>query len=129
MTRATRDSSGEADYCYLTTTGRKTGLPREIEIWFADSNDGRSHYLMSGGRYQSDWLKNLQAQPLATLRIATRESTAFSVVARILEHGDEEALARSLIVGKYIARDQLIENDDSDDWNQSALVVALDETG
>ena len=22
-------------YLYLTTTGRRTGLPREIEIWFA----------------------------------------------------------------------------------------------
>jgi hypothetical protein len=24
----------EIQYLYLTTLGRKTGLPREIEIWF-----------------------------------------------------------------------------------------------
>jgi hypothetical protein len=24
----------EEDYCYLTTTGRVSGEPREIEIWF-----------------------------------------------------------------------------------------------
>ena len=23
------------DFCYLTTTGRRTGNPHEIEIWFA----------------------------------------------------------------------------------------------
>ena len=127
MTRATYDSAGEADLCYLTTTGRKSGLAREIEIWFANSDDGRTHYLMSGARYESDWVKNLQKQPHAELRIATRDSKMLSVIARILEHGDEEALGRSRVVGKYVARDQLSKNDDCDDWNQSALVVALDE--
>lgn len=25
---------GDEDMCYLTTTGRRTGTPHEIEIWF-----------------------------------------------------------------------------------------------
>jgi hypothetical protein len=25
----------DLDYCYLTTTGRHTGSPHRIEIWFA----------------------------------------------------------------------------------------------
>ena len=36
------------DYCYLTTTGRVSGEPREIEIWFA--LEGGSLYMLSGGR-------------------------------------------------------------------------------
>ena len=44
------------EYCYLTTMGRVTGNPHEIEIWFSLNNT--TLYLMSGdGR--SDWVKNL----------------------------------------------------------------------
>ena len=28
-------AKADEDYCYLTTTGRISGRPREIEIWFA----------------------------------------------------------------------------------------------
>ena len=31
------DKTGELQYLYLTTTGRKTGLEREIEIWFVET--------------------------------------------------------------------------------------------
>ena len=31
----TEERPQDEDFCYLTTTGRVTGLPREIEIWFA----------------------------------------------------------------------------------------------
>ena len=34
---------GEPEFLYLTTTGRRSGQPREIEIWFT-SRDGR-YYL------------------------------------------------------------------------------------
>ena len=52
----TFDSSlaGEA-YCYLTTTGRVTGEPHTIEIWFGMPEDGRAVYLLSGGGDRSDW--------------------------------------------------------------------------
>lgn len=45
------------DYCYLTTTGRVTGKPHEIEIWFGLI--GNTCYLLSGGMDKSDWVKNL----------------------------------------------------------------------
>ncbi len=35
-------------YCYLTTTGRVTGRPHTIEIWFA--LDGGTLYMLAGGR-------------------------------------------------------------------------------
>ena len=35
------------EYCYLTTKGRKTGNPHEIEIWFVLHEN--VIYLMSGG--------------------------------------------------------------------------------
>jgi len=38
----------DAQFLYLTTTGRKTGLPREIEIWFVEA-DGRVYILAEHG--------------------------------------------------------------------------------
>ena len=61
-------------YCYLTTRGRVSGEPREIEIWFA--LEGRTVYLLSGGRDRSNWVRNLQADPSVRVRIATRASPA-----------------------------------------------------
>ncbi len=44
------------DYCYLTTTGRRTGGPHRIEIWYAA--DGDHLHLLSGGGRNSDWVQN-----------------------------------------------------------------------
>src|SRR5512142_2412283 len=56
------------EYCYLTTTGRVSGNPHEIEIWFGVQNN--SIYLMSGGGTKSDWVKNLLKNANVTVRIA-----------------------------------------------------------
>jgi len=44
-----------SQYVYLTTTGRRTGRPHTIEIWYA-VQDGRI-YLMAGGRDRADWVR------------------------------------------------------------------------
>ena len=36
-------SAADQDYCYLTTTGRVSGEPREIEIWFGLAGDTPVH--------------------------------------------------------------------------------------
>jgi len=51
------------DFCYLTTTGRISGNPHRIEIWFALFEE--TVYLMAGDRDRSDWIRNLQADPTA----------------------------------------------------------------
>lgn len=54
------------EYCYLTTTGRKSGHPHEIEIWFGIQGD--SLYLLSGNGEDSDWVRNLRADPHVIVR-------------------------------------------------------------
>ena len=51
------NSSMSDDYCYLITTGRRTGRPHRIEIWYA--NAGNTLYLLSGGGRSSDWVQNV----------------------------------------------------------------------
>ena len=105
-------------YCYLTTTGRVTGNPHEIEIWFG-LND-TILYLMSGGGDKSDWVKNLLKNPAVTVRI---KNHTFNAAARIVKDEKEEMLARTMLADKYKER----ESDGSlSEWAQSALVMGLD---
>jgi deazaflavin-dependent oxidoreductase (nitroreductase family) len=104
--------AGEA-YCYLTTTGRVSGEPREIEIWFA--LDGRTLYLLSGGGDRSNWVRNLVRDPSVTVRIADR---TFSGTAGVVEDAEERERARALVAGKYGREDS--------DWRRSGLPVRVE---
>lgn len=111
------DLSNE-EYCYLTTTGRVTGKPHEIEIWFGMNGD--TLYILSGGGHQSDWVKNLTKDPNVSVRIGTSRLTA---TGRLVQSADEESPARTLLADKYNER----ESDGSlSEWAQTALVVAID---
>ena len=84
------------DYCYLTSTGRVTGHPHEIEIWFGASGD--TIYLLSGGGDKSDWVKNMRANPQVKVRIAKKH---FTGQVRFGIEAEEEARARRLLAAKY----------------------------
>jgi deazaflavin-dependent oxidoreductase (nitroreductase family) len=59
-------------FLYLTTTGRTSGLPRSIEIWFVE-HAGR-HFVVSEHRGESHWVKNLQKDPRVRFSVGTREA-------------------------------------------------------
>jgi deazaflavin-dependent nitroreductase family protein len=105
------------DYCYLTTTGRVTGKPHEIEIWFGARNS--SIYMLSGSG-RSDWVKNLLKNPNVTVRITKHN---FTGIARIVKNEQEEITARNMLADKYKER----EADSSlSEWARTALPVAID---
>jgi deazaflavin-dependent oxidoreductase (nitroreductase family) len=58
------DRGGIAD---ITTTGRKTGLPRKVEIYFHQF-DGE-YYLTGRPGFKRDWEENIKAQPEFTLNL------------------------------------------------------------
>lgn len=64
LTRHAADS-----FTYLTTTGRKSGQPHRIEIWFGVREDRM--FMMAGGRDKSDWVKNLSADPHVTVELGS----------------------------------------------------------
>jgi len=110
-TRANEDE----DFCYLTTTGRSSGLPRQIEIWFALASG--TLYMLAGGRERANWVQNIRKQPAVSVRIG---STHFSGTARVLAAGEEDQLARRLLLEKYK------DDDDLDEWGKTSLAVAVD---
>jgi deazaflavin-dependent oxidoreductase (nitroreductase family) len=68
------------NFLFLTTTGRKTGLPREIEIWFVEA-DGRVYILAEHG-YKAHWVQNILENPQVQVRLADE---GWAGMARILE--------------------------------------------
>ncbi len=101
--------SNEVDYLYLTTIGRTTGLPRQIEIWFVE-HEG-AYYLVSGGREQANWVQNIKANPAIEIRIGTREAPMMSGSGRIIERDAEPELAAAVAAkmdAKYDWSDGLI---------------------
>ena len=111
------DSLADEDYCYLTTTGRVSGEPREIEIWFG--LDGDTLYMLSGGRDRSDWVRNLIREPRVSVRIADRR---FDGRARVVTSAEEDARARRLLVDKYAPR----YSGELSSWRENALPIAVD---
>jgi deazaflavin-dependent oxidoreductase (nitroreductase family) len=59
-------------FLYLTTTGRTSGQPRGIEIWYVE-HAGR-WYVVSGAREASGWVKNLRKDPRVRFSVGTREA-------------------------------------------------------
>jgi deazaflavin-dependent oxidoreductase (nitroreductase family) len=106
------------EYSYLTTTGRRTGAPHEIEIWFA--TDGDVVWMISGGRDRSDWVQNLLASRDASLRIGDH---VFAVRARpAIEDPAERRVAAQSLHAKYAGQVRA----SAADWESEAYLVAFD---
>jgi deazaflavin-dependent oxidoreductase (nitroreductase family) len=108
---------GAEDYCYLTTTGRVSGEPREIEIWFGLA--GTTLYMLSQGRERANWVRNLIRTPKVLVRIGEHE---FDGTARVVDDGDEDATARRLVLDKYSAG----YGGDLTEYGRDALPIAVD---
>jgi deazaflavin-dependent oxidoreductase (nitroreductase family) len=106
----------DLDYCYVTTTGRRSGRPHTIEIWFALQDD--RVYLLSGGD-GSDWVKNLRVNPTVALRLGDRDMICRAAP---VEDPQEDELGRRLLVEKYAPR----YSGSLEEWGRTALLVAIE---
>src|SRR5947209_3314995 len=111
------DRWATAPFCYLTTTGRQTGRPHTIEIWFALHQ--RRLYLLSGNGGRADWVRNLRAESCVQVRLGDQTRSGR---ARVVTEPAEDALARRLLVDKY----QPSEDDPLDEWGRTALPVVVE---
>ena len=112
------------DFCYLTTTGRRSGRPHTIEIWFGASElRGGRIYLLSGGGDRSDWVRNLMADPSVQVRVGDHRWTA---TASAVQDAVEDRHARGVLAGKYQG---WREGQPLSSWASTALPVAVDLAG
>ena len=117
MSGVTDPRPGGSDYCYLTTSGRRTGRPHRIEIWYAAEGD--TLYLLSGGGRTSDWVQNISADPAVLVELDGEMRRARG---RMVEDDVEAEHARTLVFDKYSPR----YSGDLTAWRTRALPVAID---
>src|SRR3954462_10795432 len=80
MTSLNVQDLADRKFLYLTTVGRRTGLPREIEIWFVIHCD--HFYLFAETGEAAAWIKNIRRNPAVVVRIGEQRIGA---TARILD--------------------------------------------
>lgn len=82
----------------ITTTGRRSGKPRRIEIMFHNI-DGKIY--ISGTPYprKRRWLLNLEAEPHFTFHLKSKTRADLPAVARVI---DDEAERRTIL--PHVAR-------------------------
>jgi deazaflavin-dependent oxidoreductase (nitroreductase family) len=95
-------------FLYLTTTGRTSGLPRTIEIWFV-THQGR-YYVVAERREQAQWVKNLQQDPRVRFRVGRRDQPGVDApaMASVVTQAELLALVRSSMDHKYGWSDGLV---------------------
>ena len=99
MTSLSVQDLADKKVLYLTAVGRKTGLPREIEIWFVVHCD--RFYLFSETGEAAAWVKNIRRNPGVMVRI---EELRVSATARVLDREIDRELweqVAAIAVRKY----------------------------
>jgi deazaflavin-dependent oxidoreductase (nitroreductase family) len=86
----------DVECCDIVTTGRRTGRRHEVEIWFGVLDD--TMYLISGNGVDADWFRNLQADPVVTVKL---DDELHQGVARVVTDPDERERVGDLMGAKY----------------------------
>ena len=95
---SSKTRADQEQYLYLTTRGRITGKPREIEIWFTQ-HDGKFYVI---AEYEtSNWLRNLQADPEVQVRVAENNFAAEARIIRLESDTKLKAEVQKLSRAKY----------------------------
>jgi deazaflavin-dependent oxidoreductase (nitroreductase family) len=84
------------DCCDITTTGRRSGKPHEIEILFGFIDD--TMYLIAGNGPKADWYRNALSTPQVSVRLAGETHSGF---ARDVIDADERRRVGDLMGAKY----------------------------
>jgi deazaflavin-dependent oxidoreductase (nitroreductase family) len=98
------DAHVDEECCDLTTTGRRSGRPHEIEIWFAVAVAGDVLYVVSGNGPGSDWYRNALADPQVTVRLGGVSRRA---LARDVTDAGERRMVGDLMDAKYPSYEDL----------------------
>jgi deazaflavin-dependent oxidoreductase (nitroreductase family) len=88
---------GQQPYAWLTTTGRRSGLPRTVELWFV--LNGRTLYFLSGGGESSDWVRNAGVNPRVSVHLGSNDFAG--TARRPVPGADEDTNARHAMATKY----------------------------
>jgi deazaflavin-dependent oxidoreductase (nitroreductase family) len=109
---------GSAKFIHLTSTGRKTGKPHTVELWFA-VNDGKVY--LSHEDEETDWMRNIKKNAQVTFEISGKN---FTGKARYLNDLEDEAwTAKVALYEKYYGR---ASKEAIEDWFSLSKLLLID---
>src|SRR5438034_5182945 len=88
---APRARANEPQVLHLTTTGRRTGQPREIEIWF--TRQAGRYYVVAETGERAQWVGNILADARVSWRVGRRRLTGR---ARVVDRRTEPDLHQAV---------------------------------
>ena len=100
----------------ITTTGRRSGEPRRIEIWFYNLDD---RIFITGLPGPRGWYANLRAEPSFTLHLKESAQADLPARARLVTDEDER---RELFAGLVQRMDRAVE---IDEWTRRSPLVEV----
>ncbi len=95
---STPEQRSELKYLYLTTTGRISGKPREIEIWFVESQD--RFYILAEHLHETQWVKNIKRNPRVHIRLG---KNSYEATARVLDYNRDR---KAWLTAQALAREK-----------------------
>lgn len=101
----------------ITTTGRRSGEPRRLEIWLYNVDD---RVYLTGWPGRRDWYANLLADPDFTFHL--KQSERADLAARA--HPVTDALERERILRRILERENRL--DALDEWIGRAPLVEVE---
>ncbi len=111
----------------LTTTGRRSGLPRVTPLGYEEIDS--DIYLGSAQGAESDWFKNAKANPHVHIRIGPRESEGIAEPvtdpSRIADFIQYRLQRHPKLFGAILAADGLPRNPNRDDLERYASKLAM----
>lgn len=122
MTDAAADALAHDRVIDITTTGRTTGQPRRIEIWF-HRLDGR-YYITGTPNRPRSWYANLVANPAFTFHVKESAVADLPAVARPITTPDER---ETVFTGILAALGSLTSQPgmDADAWIRKSPLVEV----
>jgi len=84
-------ADGEPLFLYLTTKGRRSGAPRDIEIWFTQ-HQGRYYVIAEHGN-RAQWVRNIMAHPGVSFRVGEQ---SFAGQGRVVDSETDPHLHRTV---------------------------------
>lgn len=88
-----------AEYAYLTTTGRVTGAPHTVELWFCADDD--TVWFLS--EHAPDWQRNARADATVRVRVGPWSWDATAHLESPTEMSRAGLAARTAMLDKYQA--------------------------
>jgi deazaflavin-dependent oxidoreductase (nitroreductase family) len=91
----------------ITTTGRRSGEPRRIEIWMLDV-DGR--FFITGTPGRRDWLANLMQQPSLVVHLKRRAHLDLPARATLVADSGTRRLVLEHLAARWYRTQSLIDD-------------------